>query len=126
MLYYVAIFAARAGAHGGVDVTTQDPDVHVIPNLTFKVAEREDLEKPYRVIIENDDVTPMDFVVTVLRVFFGLSFNRAVVVMLTAHYEGRAHVATLPYEEARERVYNAHHAAREAGYPLTFYLEPDT
>lgn len=106
-------------------MTTQDPDVHVIPDLTFKVVEREELEKPYRVIIENDDVTPMDFVVVVLRVFFGLGFERAMTVMLTAHTEGRAHVTTLPYEEAQERVYNAHHAAREAGYPLTFYLEPD-
>ncbi len=125
MLYYVTMLAGQDGAHGGVDVTTEDADVHVIPELTFKVVEREDLEKPYRVIIENDDVTPMDFVVTILRVFFGLGFNRAVKVMLTAHYEGRAHVTTLPYEEAQERVYNAHHAAREAGYPLTFYLEPD-
>ncbi len=106
-------------------MTTQDPDVHVIPDLTFKVVDREELEKPYRVIIENDDLTPMDFVVVVLRVFFGLDVERAMTVMLTAHTEGRAHVATLPYEEAQERVYNAHHAAREAGYPLTFYLEPD-
>ena len=106
-------------------MTTQNPDVQVIPDLTFKVVEREDLEKPYRVIIENDDVTPMEFVVLVLRVYFGLPFERAIAVMLTAHNEGRAHVATLPYEEAQERVYGAHHAAREAGYPLTFYLEPD-
>ncbi len=106
-------------------MTTQNPDVQVTPDLTFKVAEREDLEKPYRVIIENDDVTPMDFVVIVLRVYFGLAFERAIAVMLTAHNEGRAHVATLPYEEAQERVYGAHHAAREEGYPLTFYLEPD-
>jgi ATP-dependent Clp protease adaptor protein ClpS len=106
-------------------MTTQDPDVQVVPGLTFRVAERDELEKPYRVIIENDDVTPMEFVVLVLRVFFGLGFERAMAVMLTAHNEGRAHVVTLPFEEAQERVYNAHHAAREEGYPLTFYLEPD-
>lgn len=101
------------------------PDVKVIPDLTFRVAEREELEKPYRVIIQNDDVTPMEFVIVVLRVFFGLMSDQAMRVMLTAHNEGRALVAILPYEEAQERVYNAHHAAREAGYPLTFYLEPD-
>lgn len=106
-------------------MTTQDPDIKVIPGVTYRVAEREDLEKPYRVIIENDDVTPMDFVVLVLRVYFGLTLDQAMSVMLTAHYEGRAHVCTLPFEEAQERVYNAHHAAREEGYPLTFYLEPD-
>jgi ATP-dependent Clp protease adaptor protein ClpS len=61
----------------------------------------------------------------VLRVFFGLSVNDALSVMLTAHNEGRALVATMPFEEAQERVYGAHSAAREDGYPLTFYLEPD-
>lgn len=101
------------------------PDVQVIPNIIYKVVERDDLEKPYRVIIENDDVTPMDFVVLVLRTFFGLSYTQAMSVMLAAHNAGHALVATMPYEEAQERVYNAHHAAREAGYPLSFYLEPD-
>jgi ATP-dependent Clp protease adaptor protein ClpS len=104
---------------------TEVPDVRVVPETTFVVVTEEELEKPYRVIIENDDITPMEFVVMVLRVFFGLAFDRAMTVMLTAHNEGRAHVATLPYEEAKERVYNAHSAAREAGYPLRFYLEPD-
>jgi ATP-dependent Clp protease adaptor protein ClpS len=45
--------------------------------------------------------------------------------MMEAHNTGSAHVVTLPYQEAQERVYEAHNAAREAGYPLTFYLEPD-
>ncbi|PDW04545.1 Clp protease ClpS [Candidatus Viridilinea mediisalina] len=106
-------------------MTVPEPEVTVTPTVIFKVAEREDLEKPYRVIVQNDDVTPMDFVVMVLRVFFGLAINQAMRVMLTAHNEGRALVTALPYEEAQERVYQAHHAAREAGYPLTFYLEPD-
>jgi ATP-dependent Clp protease adaptor protein ClpS len=104
---------------------SQDSDVRIIPDVTYIVVNREDLEKPYRVIIENDDVTPMDFVVMALRVFFGLSMDDSLNVMLTAHNEGRALVATLPFEEAQERVYRAHSAAREEGYPLTFYLEPD-
>jgi ATP-dependent Clp protease adaptor protein ClpS len=107
-------------------MATQDSDVRVIPDVTYIVVNREDLEKPYRVIVENDDVTPMDFVAMVLRVFFGLSMNDSLDVMLTAHNEGRALVATFSFEEAQERVYSAHTAAREAGYPLTFYLEPDS
>lgn len=104
---------------------TEQPTVVVRPAVTFAVASDEELERPYRVIIENDDVTPMDFVVIVLRVFFELDLARAEQVMLTAHYEGRALVTVLPFQEAQERVYQAHHAAREASYPLTFYLEPD-
>lgn len=106
-------------------MTTQDPAVRTTPTTTYRVISDEDLEKPYRVIIENDDVTPMDFVVLVLRGIFGLDFERAVGVMLQAHHEGHAHVATLPFEEAQERVYQAHSLAREEGYPLSFYLEPD-
>jgi ATP-dependent Clp protease adaptor protein ClpS len=106
-------------------MATQDPDTRIITAVTFVVATREDLEKLYRVIIENDDVTPMDFVVMVLRLFFGLSMAEAMQVMLTAHSEGRALVTTMAFEEAQERVYSAHTVAREEGYPLTFYLEPD-
>lgn len=95
-------------------------------DVEFVVASDEELERPYRVIIENDDVTPMDFVVLVLLTIFELSFERAQDVMLAAHTEGRAYVVTLPFEEAQQRVYTAHSMAREAGYPLSFYLEPDT
>jgi ATP-dependent Clp protease adaptor protein ClpS len=109
-------------------MTTQEPgikDTEVTPQTTYVVMTDEDLEKPYRVIVHNDDVTPMDFVVLVLRNVFELSIDRAFEVMYTAHYEGQAHVKTLPFEEAQQRVYAAHSAARAAGYPLTFHLEPD-
>lgn len=106
-------------------MTTHDPGVRTTTRTVYRVITDEELEKPYRVIIENDDVTPMDFVVLVLHHIFGLDVEQAISVMLQAHHEGRAHVATLPFEEAQQRVYEAHSAAREAGYPLRFYLEPD-
>ena len=76
-------------------------------------------------IIENDDVTPMDFVTAILEHYFDVDLLRAEQIMLTAHYEGRAYVVTLPFAEAQQRVYLAHHTARQASYPLTFYLEPE-
>lgn len=100
-------------------------EVTVIPETTYVVADDEELEKPYRVIICNDDVTPMEFVVMVLRRFFDLSDDHAVEIMWQAHTRGEAHVVTLPFAEAQQRVYAAHSAARAASYPLTFYLEPD-
>jgi ATP-dependent Clp protease adaptor protein ClpS len=107
------------------DTDTTDTDTIVIPDVDYVVATDEELEKPYRVMIENDDVTPMDFVVEILRRFFAITITRAVQIMLTAHYEGEAYVTSLPYQEAQERVHAAHSAARAAGYPLTFYLEPE-
>lgn len=91
----------------------------------YIIASEEDLERPYRVIIENDDVTPMEFVVLVLLSIFDLDMERAEAVMLEAHYKGQAYVVTLPFEDAQQRVYQAHSVARAAGYPLSFYLEPD-
>jgi ATP-dependent Clp protease adaptor protein ClpS len=108
-----------------VPETDSTPTTTPTTTREFVVASDEDLEKPYRVIIENDDVTPMDFVVAVLSLFFGLDVERAQSVMLEAHYEGHAYVASFPFAEAQERVYAAHSASRESGYPLTFYLEPD-
>lgn len=93
--------------------------------VEYVVLSDEDLEKPYRVIIENDDVTPMDFVVLVLLTIFELPIERAQHVMLEAHYQGHAYVRSLPYEDAKDRVYTAHSAARASGYPLSFYLEPE-
>jgi ATP-dependent Clp protease adaptor protein ClpS len=104
-----------------------EPDVvtTTIPEVTYVVVDDAELEKPFRVIIENDDVTPMEFVVMVLVFVFELTYDRSVEVMLEAHNNGRAHVVTLPFEEAQRRVYAAQSSAREAGYPLSFYLEPE-
>jgi len=105
----------------GIDIappqTTTDTEYVVATNV--------ELERPYRVIIENDDVTPMDFVVLVLLTVFELSYERAEEVMYQAHLKGRAYVVTLPFEEAQQRVYAAQNLARTSGYPLSFYLEPD-
>src|SRR5262245_32784792 len=85
----------------------------------YRVMDDEELERLYRVIIENDDVTPMEFVVLILIAVFELSLERAEEVMLEAHYQGRAYVVTLPLEDAQERVYAAQSMARESGYPLS-------
>lgn len=96
----------------------------VIPGTSYIVTPDEELEKPFRVMIENDEVTPMDFVVMILRTIFGLNYGRSMRIMLEAHNTGVAHVVTLPLAEAQEKVYAAHELARNAGYPLSFYLEP--
>jgi ATP-dependent Clp protease adaptor protein ClpS len=85
----------------------------------------EALEPMYRVLIHNDEVTPMEFVVIILQRIFGLTPTEAEHVMFTAHYSGLAYVASLPLEEANKRVSRAHFAAQLEGYPLTFTIEPE-
>jgi len=90
-----------------------------------EVREKTELAPRWRVIIHNDDVTPMDFVVGILLGIFALERVRATRVMLEAHTTGVAHVVTLALEEAEARVDKAHSLARTKRYPLTFSYEPD-
>jgi ATP-dependent Clp protease adaptor protein ClpS len=82
-------------------------------------------EPLYRVIIHNDDVTPMDFVVHVLNTIFMLLPPDAVKVMYLAHYRGKAVVQILPKSEAEKRINKAHFAAGLEGYPLHFSMEAE-
>lgn len=84
-----------------------------------------DLEPLYKVLIHNDDVTPMDFVVHILKTVFYLGNDRASEIMLTAHINGNAYVQTLAKSEAQRRIDRAHNEAMNAGYPLKFSMEPE-
>lgn len=84
---------------------------------------KDDQEDLAKVLIHNDDVTPMDFVVIILQRIFQLSPLEAEHVMITAHFNGLALVATLPLSEAKKRVGKAHFAAQLEGYPLMFSIE---
>ena len=84
-----------------------------------------ELEPLVKVIIHNDDVTPMDFVVYVLERIFFLSQPDAMGVMYTAHTSGMAYVQTLPRSEGQKRINKAHFAAGAEGYPLHFSLEDE-
>ena len=80
----------------------------------------------YRVLIHNDDITPMLFVVETLRAIFQKEEPAAIEIMLTAHKTGIAHVATLPLEQAEFRVDQAHSLARARKYPLKLTYEPES
>jgi ATP-dependent Clp protease adaptor protein ClpS len=79
----------------------------------------------WRVFIHNDDVTPFDFVISILERIFELNAVTAQVITYTAHTAGIAYVTTLPRTEAQQRVGKAHFAASLEGFPLTFTIEPE-
>lgn len=95
------------------------------PQRTRRVQGQIDREPPYRVIIHNDDVTPMDFVTHILVTVFFVPQENAMTIMYTAHLNGAAYVQTLPKPEARKRINKAHFAARLQGYPLEFSMEAE-
>jgi ATP-dependent Clp protease adaptor protein ClpS len=96
-----------------------------LPEIEIIETTETDFEPLYRVIIHNDNVTPMDFVVHVLKTIFFLSNDRAAEIMLAAHIKGNAYVQTLSKPEAEKRVQRAHFDANNAGYPLKFTVEPE-
>jgi len=100
-------------------------NLQITPEIEITEETETELEPLYRVIIHNDDVTPMDFVVHVLTSIFYLGTDRAMDIMLTAHITGMAYVQTLPKSEAERRVNKAHFAAGLEGYPLHFSIEPE-
>lgn len=97
----------------------------IIPDIEIIEETETELEPFYRVIIHNDTVTPMDFVVHVLKKHFYLSNNKAADIMFTAHVYGNAYVQTLAKSEAEKRINKAHFEANNAGYPLKFSMEPE-
>jgi ATP-dependent Clp protease adaptor protein ClpS len=99
--------------------------LQVTPEIEIVEETETELEPLYRVIIHNDDVTPMDFVVRVLTSIFYLGTDRGMDIMLTAHIKGMAYVQTLPKSEAEKRINKAHFAAGLEGYPLHFSIEPE-
>ncbi|MDX8401035.1 MAG: ATP-dependent Clp protease adapter ClpS [Mariprofundaceae bacterium] len=79
----------------------------------------------YRVIMLNDDFTPMDFVVGVLMRIFHKDFAEATRLMMQVHEKGCAVCGVYPREIAETRMMRAMQAAREAGHPLRCAMEPD-
>ena len=101
--------------------------LETLPEIQIIEAHEEEteLEPLYRVLIHNDDVTPMDFVVQILKTIFYQSNSKAYEIMLIAHITGIAYVQTLPKSEAERRIHKAHFAAGLESYPLHFSMEPE-
>jgi ATP-dependent Clp protease adaptor protein ClpS len=79
--------------------------------------------KLFKVILLNDDFTPREFVVTVLKAVFRMTEAEAMGVMLTAHRRGACVVAVFTREVAETKAEQANAMGRQQGYPLAFTTE---
>jgi len=84
-------------------------------------------ERPrlHKVILVNDDFTPREFVVTVLKAEFRMNEDQAYRVMLTAHRRGACVVAVYTKDVAETKATRGTEAGRSKGYPLLFTTEPE-
>lgn len=88
---------------------------------------RTEPERPrlHKVVLLNDDYTPREFVVTLLKAEFRLGEEQARRVMMTAHRRGACVVAVFTKDVAEAKATRAVEAARKKGYPLLFTTEPE-
>lgn len=79
----------------------------------------------YKVLLLNDDFTPMEFVVMVLERFFGMNHAQAFEIMLTVHKKGLAVVGVFTYEIAETKVTQVMEMARQHQHPLQCTMEKE-
>jgi ATP-dependent Clp protease adaptor protein ClpS len=92
-----------------------------------KVKPKTKTQRPrlHKVILINDDFTPREFVVSVLKSVFKMTEDQAYKVMITAHQRGACVVAVFTRDVAETKATLATEAGRRKGYPLLFTTEPE-
>ncbi|MBO9713416.1 ATP-dependent Clp protease adapter ClpS [Sphingomonas sp.] len=98
---------------------TDDPQV----GLATRTRTRTKKPTPYRVLMLNDDYTPMEFVVLVLQRFFRMTVEEATQVMLHVHQRGVGVCGVFSYEVAETKVSQVIDFARQNQHPLQCTLE---
>ncbi len=79
--------------------------------------------KKYKVILMNDDYTPMEFVVQILTGFFGKTQEQATKIMLTVHTKGKAVCGEFSYQIAETKVEQVNNYSRQHQHPLLCTME---
>lgn len=93
-------------------------------DLAVQSAEPELAQPPlYKVVLHNDDYTPMEFVIEVLQEFFNMDSETAVQVMLAVHTQGKATCGVFTRDIAETKSYQVNEYARECEHPLISDIE---
>jgi len=107
-------------------ITNSHSDDEIDHDSSLVVQEsRPEVEEPkrYMVILVNDDFTPMEFVVEILRLFFNLDEESATRVMLNVHTKGKGVCGTFSKDIAETKVVMVNEFARENEHPLLCTME---
>ncbi|MEI2300219.1 ATP-dependent Clp protease adapter ClpS [Ensifer sp. MJa1] len=100
-------------------------DNEVARKVKVKVKPKLERPKLYKVMLLNDDYTPREFVVGVLKSVFRMSEEASYRVMMTAHKMGTSVVVVCARDIAETKAKAATDLAKEAGFPLLFTTEPE-
>jgi ATP-dependent Clp protease adaptor protein ClpS len=100
-------------------------NTNIVTKPRTKVAPNTERPRLHKVILVNDDYTPREFVVIILKGEFRMSEDQAYRVMMTAHRHGVCVVAVYARDIAETKATRATEAGRRKGYPLMFTTEPE-
>jgi ATP-dependent Clp protease adaptor protein ClpS len=90
-----------------------------------KLKPKTERPKLWKVILLNDDFTPREFVVVVLKAVFRMNEDEAYNVMITAHRRGACVIAVFTKDVADTKAKEATALGKSKGYPLYFTTEPE-
>jgi ATP-dependent Clp protease adaptor protein ClpS len=141
--YYTVIALAKAWQYNGIQETMNRQDSDIIPSVQRVPVRGGEPEQPqrheglaleearpqvkppsmYKVLMLNDDFTPMEFVVEVLELFFAMNREKATRIMLTVHTEGRAVCGVYTRDVAETRAAQVIDYARQHQHPLMCQVE---
>jgi len=97
----------------------------VAPRTKTKTQTKTQRPPLYKVILLNDDYTPREFVVLVLKAVFRMSGDQAYHVMMTAHQRGACVIAVFTRDVAETKAKEGTELGKSKGYPLFFTTEPE-
>ncbi len=106
-----------------VAAPVEEDDQHLGDVLVEEAEPKVKQPSLYRVIILNDDYTPMEFVVHVLETFFAKEFEEAYRIMMTIHMLGQGTVGMYPKEIAEMKVEQVNNYSRQHDHPLLTTME---
>jgi len=114
----------KTGEEYSTERPMSDDDIDVLKPETIL---KPKIEQPrlYKVVLLNDDYTPREFVVQVLKAVFRTTEDQAYRIMMTAHQRGVCVVATFTRDVAESKAKEATDMGRQKGYPLEFSTEPE-
>ena len=93
--------------------------------LVERVAQKAKPPKRYKVVLLNDDFTPMDFVIEVLMRFFAMDEAKATQVMLAVHHQGKGICGVYSREVAETKAYQVNQYSRQHQHPLMCQIEAE-
>lgn len=108
-----------------IDMSDDSPTPDEGAELLVKPKTRTQRPPMYKVLVMNDDYTPMEFVVHILERYFGLNHAQAFEIMLTVHKKGLAVVGVFSFEVAETKVAQVMDAARRHQHPLQCAMEKE-